>query len=72
MDDRVDQGRDPREGHTDQEDRQHREVEHAAEVTVLGCTTRTFEVRGHHYAVVPVTGLTPDTTYPYEVAVDGE
>ena len=38
----------------------------------LGCSTRTFEVRGHHYALLTVTGLEPDTTYPYEVAVDGE
>ena len=38
----------------------------------LGCTTRTFEVRGHHYALVSVTGLEPDTTYPYDVEVDGE
>ena len=48
------------------------QLDRAATVGVLGCTARTFEVRGHHYAVVPVTGLAPDTTYPYEVAVDGE
>jgi phosphodiesterase/alkaline phosphatase D-like protein len=35
-------------------------------------TTRTFEVRGHHYALVSVTGLEPDTIYPYDVEVDGE
>src|SRR5919112_405215 len=35
-------------------------------------TTRTFEVRGHHYALVSVTGLEPDTSYPYDVEVDGE
>ena len=33
---------------------------------------RTFEVAGHHYALVSVTGLEPDTTYPYDVTVDGE
>src|SRR6185437_1114670 len=38
----------------------------------LGCSARTFEVHGHHYALVTVTGLEPDTTYPYEVAVDGD
>ena len=27
---------------------------------------------GHHYAIVPVTGLEPDTRYPYQVHVDGE
>jgi phosphodiesterase/alkaline phosphatase D-like protein len=39
---------------------------------VLGCTTRTFEVAGHHYALVPVTGLEPDRRIPYEVEIDGE
>jgi phosphodiesterase/alkaline phosphatase D-like protein len=48
------------------------QLDRAATVTVLGCTTRTFEVHGHHYALVPVTGLTPDTEYAYEVAVDGD
>jgi phosphodiesterase/alkaline phosphatase D-like protein len=38
----------------------------------LACSARTFEVRGHHFALVTVTGLEPDTTYPYEVAVDGD
>lgn len=42
-----------------------------ATVTVLGCRATTFEVAGHHYAVVPVTGLAPDTSTPYEVHVDG-
>ncbi len=44
----------------------------AATVTVLGCSARTFEVSGHHYALVPVTGLEPDSHTPYEVEVDGE
>jgi phosphodiesterase/alkaline phosphatase D-like protein len=48
------------------------QVERAATVTVLGCSTRTFEVLGHHYALVVVTGLEPDTVHPYEVDVDGE
>ncbi|MCF7547884.1 MULTISPECIES: alkaline phosphatase D family protein [Pseudonocardia] len=43
----------------------------AATVEILGATTRTFEVAGHHYAVVPVTGLEPDSRIPYEVRVDG-
>ncbi len=43
-----------------------------ATVRVLGCEARTFEVQGHHYALVPVSGLTPDSTTPYEVHVDGE
>ncbi len=33
--------------------------------------TRTFQVAGHHYALIPVTGLTPGTTTPYEVFLDG-
>ncbi|MFJ7767403.1 alkaline phosphatase D family protein [Streptomyces sp. NPDC097107] len=34
-------------------------------------TTRTFQVAGHHYALVPVTGLTPGTATEYEVLLDG-
>ncbi|WLW58641.1 alkaline phosphatase D family protein [Streptomyces sp. YU58] len=36
-----------------------------------GGETRTFQVEGHHYALVPVTGLTPGTSQPYEVFLDG-
>ncbi|MEV7322701.1 alkaline phosphatase D family protein [Streptomyces sp. NPDC093970] len=36
-----------------------------------GGGTRTFQVAGHHYALVPVTGLTPGTSTPYEVVLDG-
>ncbi|MCZ4607842.1 alkaline phosphatase D family protein [Streptomyces sp. Lzd4kr] len=36
-----------------------------------GGETRTFQVAGHHYALVTVTGLTPGTTTPYEVRLDG-
>jgi phosphodiesterase/alkaline phosphatase D-like protein len=48
------------------------QTERAATVTVLGCSARTFEVAGHHYALVGVTGLEPDATVPYTVDVDGE
>jgi phosphodiesterase/alkaline phosphatase D-like protein len=48
------------------------QTERAATVTVLGCSARTFEVAGHHYALVGVTGLEPDATVPYTVEVDGE
>jgi phosphodiesterase/alkaline phosphatase D-like protein len=48
------------------------QTEGPAEVSVLGCTARTFEVQGHHYALVPVTGLEPDTWVEYTVEVDGE
>ncbi|MBQ1094148.1 alkaline phosphatase D family protein [Streptomyces sp. B93] len=34
-------------------------------------TARTFQIAGHHYALVPVTGLTPGTSTPYEVFLDG-
>ncbi|MFF3753756.1 alkaline phosphatase D family protein [Streptomyces sp. NPDC002018] len=33
--------------------------------------SRTFQVAGHHYALIPVTGLTPGTTTPYDVLLDG-
>ncbi|MET8900581.1 alkaline phosphatase D family protein [Streptomyces sp. NPDC127113] len=34
-------------------------------------TTRTFQVAGHHYALVTVSGLTPGTSTEYEVLLDG-
>jgi hypothetical protein len=36
-----------------------------------GGTARTFQVAGHHYALVTVTGLTPGTAPAYEVFLDG-
>ncbi|MGK5696629.1 alkaline phosphatase D family protein [Streptomyces sp. URMC 128] len=36
-----------------------------------GGTTSTFQVAGHHYALIPVTGLTAGTTTTYEVFLDG-
>jgi phosphodiesterase/alkaline phosphatase D-like protein len=44
----------------------------AATVAVLDASVRTFEVAGHHFAIVPVTGLPPDTHTPYTVELDGE
>jgi phosphodiesterase/alkaline phosphatase D-like protein len=41
-----------------------------ATVRVLGSAARTFEVQGHHYALVRVEGLEPDSDIPYEVHVD--
>ncbi|WP_432165128.1 alkaline phosphatase D family protein [Streptomyces sp. bgisy031] len=32
---------------------------------------RTFQICGHHYALVPVTGLTPGSATAYEVLLDG-
>ncbi|MFF9620518.1 alkaline phosphatase D family protein [Streptomyces griseosporeus] len=36
-----------------------------------GGTARTFQVAGHHYALVPVNGLTAGTATAYEVLLDG-
>ncbi|MGY5044938.1 alkaline phosphatase D family protein [Streptomyces sp. 900105755] len=36
-----------------------------------GGIARTFQVAGHHYALVPVTGLTPGTAPSYDVLLDG-
>jgi phosphodiesterase/alkaline phosphatase D-like protein len=44
----------------------------SATVRVLDTETRTFEVAGHHYALVQLTGLEPDSRIPYQVHVDGE
>ncbi|MFJ9028667.1 alkaline phosphatase D family protein [Streptomyces sp. NPDC102274] len=33
-------------------------------------TSRTFHIAGHHYALIPVTGLTPGTDTSYEVLLD--
>jgi hypothetical protein len=39
---------------------------------VLGCSQHTFEVEGHHFALVHITGLPDEGDTPYEVALDGE
>ena len=39
---------------------------------MLGRRERTFQVDGHHYAIVPIQGLEPGGSYEYEVALDGE
>ncbi|MFC9506741.1 alkaline phosphatase D family protein [Streptomyces sp. NPDC057002] len=36
-----------------------------------GGSARTFQIAGHHYALIPVTGLTAGTTTTYEVLLDG-
>ena len=48
------------------------EVDGPCEVTVLGCTTRAFEVSGHWFALVVVTGLPTAADTAYGVALDGE
>ncbi|GGR03387.1 alkaline phosphatase D family protein [Streptomyces netropsis] len=37
-----------------------------------GGSAHTWQVAGHHYALVPVTGLTPGSETAYEVFLDGE
>ncbi|MGC9501693.1 alkaline phosphatase D family protein [Streptomyces sp. WG7] len=34
-------------------------------------TSRTFQIAGHHYALVPVSGLTPGKATEYDVLLDG-
>lgn len=48
------------------------QTDRPATVEVLGCSARTFAVQDHHYGLVTVTGLTPDTVTEYDVKVDGE
>ena len=47
------------------------ETDAPCEVRVLGGSARTFQVHGHHYALVEIADLAPGTTTPYEVALDG-
>jgi PhoD-like phosphatase len=44
----------------------------ACEVEILGRREPTFRVEGHHYALVRLEGLEPDSSYEYEVALDGQ
>ena len=48
------------------------ETDSACEVEVLGHRERTFEVEGHHFALVRISELEPGTTTPYEVSLGGE
>ena len=47
------------------------ETDRACQVEILGHRVRTFEVAGHHYALVMVDGLRPGAEYEYQVALDG-
>lgn len=47
------------------------ETDRACEVSVLAHATRTFTVDGHHYALVIVEGLLPNSITPYDVRLDG-
>ena len=47
------------------------ETDAPCSVTVLDRSARTFEVAGHHYALVVIDGLKPGGTLPYAVHLDG-
>ena len=47
------------------------EADAPCEVEVLGHHARTWEVAGHHYALVEISGLEPGTAHPYEVRLAG-
>jgi hypothetical protein len=48
------------------------ETDAACEVEVCDSRDRTFEVEGHHFALVHVTGLERERAQPYDVRLDGE
>ena len=48
------------------------EVDRACTVEVLGCSSPTFCVAGHHYGFVCVSGLELGACVAYEVHLDGE
>jgi hypothetical protein len=48
------------------------ETDARCEVSVLGFGASTFEVGGHHYALVQLDGLPAGSVLPYDVRLDGE
>jgi hypothetical protein len=48
------------------------ETDRACTVEVLGCSSPTFCVAGHHYGFVCVSGLESGACVPYQVHLDGE
>jgi len=48
------------------------ETSGACEVEILGHRARTFEIDGHHFALVVVEGLETGGVHTYEVALDGK
>jgi phosphodiesterase/alkaline phosphatase D-like protein len=48
------------------------ETDGPCEVEVLDHRERTWTVAGHHYALVAVEGLAPDSSTPYQVRLDGD
>jgi hypothetical protein len=47
------------------------ETDRSCQVAILGRQAQTFEVAGHHYALVVIGDLRPGTEYEYQVALDG-
>jgi hypothetical protein len=47
------------------------ETDRACQVEILGHQAHTFEVAGHHYALVMLDGLRPGQEYEYQVTLDG-
>ncbi|HEX5302917.1 MAG TPA: alkaline phosphatase D family protein [Streptosporangiaceae bacterium] len=47
------------------------ETDRACQVAILGHQAQTFEVAGHHFALVVLDGLRPGQEYEYQVALDG-
>jgi hypothetical protein len=48
------------------------EVDRPCTVSVLGRETPTFQLAGHHFALVVLDHLEPGTQTPYDVRLDGE
>ncbi len=48
------------------------ETDTPTEVAILGASAPTFEIEGHHYALVQIADLERGSVNPYEVALDGE
>jgi hypothetical protein len=48
------------------------ETDAPCRVEILGHETETFQVEGHHYALLPITDLDPGNEYEYEVTLDGK
>ncbi len=47
------------------------ETDGPAQVRILGGNERTWNVGGHHYALVVIIGMEPGTSTPYQVELDG-
>jgi hypothetical protein len=47
------------------------ETDRACQVEILGHQAPSFEVSGHHYALVVIEGLRPGSEHEYQVALDG-